>query len=600
MRQGENNAKTLSGVSLERQFRIGPDRTMSQPGGLRAAMKDSVKDGDWGERTTADLAGLLVELGRVLKAAAYYGADARTTVNLADRASRAWRSDLARAGPLELEVTPDGFRIHGLPGAHGADHLRDAARALAEGGVQRVRFTEVLSAESLASFAESLGNLDVEQRPASQLGIEVDGEICFDLSESGPESPTVEMQLSADSLGGSLLSASRPAAPLPVGPDLSEDVLHDPEPPPPNPSDDDKPEPLEHPLTAPATDPDDARLVQALQALDRCTEDDEYIQLASSVATSVRVLSDDGRSGEANRAMLVLADHAMGAGGRSGVQARVSRATLLDLATGNRLAELIDSACSRDTTASVRAAQVLLTLGEHAVPALLERLEEEPDDQRAGQLTGLLIALGEASVPALTAAIGSGTGHRARLAIQLAGDLQCPGLVQPLRDLLCAKEGHLHREAARSLVEMGNSTALRVLLEALESKYDRTAEIAAFSLGTLGAPRSLSALMRRLERATEDRRWELVREILLAMAQFHQGDRATARGLLAWVQRGGPPWRRPDLDLKLEAVTTLGQLGGEHTTAALREIAGLRLPARLCERARRILDRRGDGRLTPR
>ncbi len=550
-------------------------------------MRESAASGDWGERTAADLASLLVELSRVAKAASYYGVGDPTTTNFAERASRAWRADLARAGPLELEVVADGFRVQGLPESVGTDHLDAVARALAEVGVQRIRFTEVLSAASLSTFAAALGQLDSGERPSSQLGIEVDGEICFDLDGGPDEAGTEELQLSADSLGGSLLSATRsrpPAAPQTA----------------PGPREEDKPDPELRPLASPPTDADGARLVQGLQELDRCGDDDAYISLARQVASATRAISDEGRDEDANRVMLVLADHSVGEGGRSGVQLRIARATLLELASGERLTGLIDRACSRDTSASVRAAQVLLTLGAHAVPALLERLEAERDNERAGQLTGLLIALGDATVPALTAAIGSGTGHRARLAIQLAGDLQCPALAQPLRDLLCAKEGHLHREAARALVEMGNSAALRILLEALESRYDRTAEVAAFSLGTLASPRSLSALVRRLERATQDRRWSLVREILLALAQFHQGDRATARALCAWIQRGGPPWRRPDLGLKLEAVTTLGQLGGDHTTEALREIAGGKLSPRLCERARRILDRRGDGRLTPR
>jgi HEAT repeat protein len=196
------------------------------------------------------------------------------------------------------------------------------------------------------------------------------------------------------------------------------------------------------------------------------------------------------------------------------------------------------------------------------------------------------------------AAIASGAGSRARLGVRIAGDLQCPELVTPLRDLLCAKDGALQRDAARALVEMGNANAVRALLEALESKYDRTAEIAAYSLGQLAAPRSLAALVRRLERATEERRWELVREILLSIGQFHEGNRATARALVAWVQRGGPPWRRPDLGLKLEAVAALGQLGGAESTDGLRQIAGLRLSERICERARRILERRGDGEAT--
>jgi HEAT repeat protein len=546
-------------------------------------MGDSVRTGDWGERTAADLASLLVELGRVWKAATFYGTSHPTTRSLSERTCRAWQSDLARAGPLELEVIDTAFQVHGLAGPFGSDHLGDIARGLAAVGVQRIRFTEVLSCESLIAFVGELCQLDAARRPSSQLGIEVDGEICLMLDSTGDMGSASEaIEMSMHSLGNALLRTQGA---------LVEDGLE--------PADAEKPSVDESPLLAPATDPDSARLVACLRELDRCTEDDSYIRLASRVAETARALCDDGRADDANRAMLVLADHSVGDGGRSGVQARVARATLLELSTGERLSELIDRACSSDTSASVRAAQVLLTLGEHAVPALLERLEDEQDGRRAGQLTGLLIALAEATVPALTAAIGSGTGRRARLGIQIAGDLQCPGLVQPLRDLLCAKDGSLQREAARALVEMGNSAALRALLEALESKHDRSVEIAAFSLGTLGSPRSLSALVRRLERATQERRWNVAREILLAIAQFHQGDRATARALVAWVHRGGPPWRRPDLDLKFAAVSALGQLGGPHSAAALGEIAGLRLSPKLCEHAKNILERRGDGRVTP-
>ena len=148
-------------------------------------MRGSSASGDWGERTAADLASLLVELSRVVKAASYYGPGDGTTRGLAERASRAWRADLARAGPLELEVVPEGFRTHGLPGSFGTDHLQAVSRSLAVLGVQRIRFTEVLSAESLSAFASALGSLDQGTRPGSQLGIEVDGEICFDLDAGG-------------------------------------------------------------------------------------------------------------------------------------------------------------------------------------------------------------------------------------------------------------------------------------------------------------------------------------------------------------------------------------------------------------------------------
>ncbi len=535
-------------------------------------MQDLEHGSGWGERTAADVSSLMVELGRVAKAIPFYGTDTDTAQTLGERACRALHADLARAGPLELEVGDEAFHLAGVPGSFGSDHLARAARGLERAGVQRIRFTEVVSTASLMSFIGSLAGLEDGERPASQLGIEVDGEICFLLSSDDDTDTLTTDELFA-SLGSSLLGG------------LADEAQ----------ASDPKPSIDQDPLASPASSPDAARLLGCLRELDRCSEDPVYVQLVQKVADATRILCDEGLREEAIRTMFVLADHVMGEGGRSGVQARVARSALLELAMGDRLGELIDRACSSDTGTSVRAAQLLLIVGEQAVPALVERLEIDLDTVRGGQLTGLLIALGEATVPTLTGAIASGNGVRARLGIRLAGELQCPGLVKPLRDLLCAKDGPLQKDAARALEEMGNSAALRALLEALDSKHDRTAEIAASALGSLGAPRSRSALVRRLERATQDRSWNLCREILRSIGQFQLGDRATARALLAWVQRGGPPWRRPDLELKLVAVTALGQLGGPESTRALGEIAGMRLSSRLCERAKRILDRRGDG-----
>jgi len=551
---------------------------MNLRGGVRVI--HDAEQGGWCERTSADLSSLTVELGRVVKAVRYYGSGSKACHSLAERACRALQSDCARAGPLELDVRPDGLGAAGVPGRFGADHLRQMVGDLAGVGVQRLRFTEVVSTDALIAFVEALGRIDSDGRPASQLGIEVDGEICVLLgSSSDADSDTLATDQPMASLGSSLLRHVRAKR------DASREK---------------KPDIDADPLNAPAEAPEGERLLASLRELDRCGEDDRYVQLAAGIADCTRSLCDDGLLGEAARAMFVLADHASGEGGRSAVQARVARGTLLELSIGERLGEMIDRACSSDTQRSVRSAQLLLALGEQAVPALIERIGLETDDERIARLTGLLIALGEAAVPALTGAIASGSGTRARLGIRIAGEIQCPALAKPLRDLLCARDGPLQKEAARALVEMGNSAALWALLDALESRHDRIAELAAFALGTLGAPRSRSALIRRLERAAQDRSWNLAREILQSLGQFQTGDRATARALLAWVQRGGPPWRRPDLDLKLEAITTLGLLSGPETTEALREIAGMRLSSRLCERARRILDRRGDGRATPR
>jgi hypothetical protein len=208
----------------------------------------------------------------------------------------------------------------------------------------------------------------------------------------------------------------------------------------------------------------------------------------------------------------------------------------------------------------------------------------------------LLIALGDAALPALAAAIEPQCGSRARLAVRIAGELQCPQLAAPLGEILCAPDAPLRNDAARALVAIGNAAAVDALLRGLASEHDAISEVSAFCLGALGDPRSLRPLVERLCGATRRRRWHLACEIVRALGQFEHCDDPTAEKLAAWIGRREPPWRRPGIELKLEAVTALSQLSRNTCLAPLREIARApRLDERLRERAREMLARRARG-----
>jgi hypothetical protein len=102
----------------------------------------------WTERTSADLASLMVELGRVLKSAAFYGYEDPATTALVDRAHRAWQSDIARAGPLELTVAADSVTADELPERIRIDHLPELSRAFGSGRIERLRIGGPLSRAS--------------------------------------------------------------------------------------------------------------------------------------------------------------------------------------------------------------------------------------------------------------------------------------------------------------------------------------------------------------------------------------------------------------------------------------------------------------------
>ncbi len=121
---------------------------MSQGGGASVAA--------WSERTSADVSVLLVELGRVLKGASFYGRSDTTTRGLAERAYRAWRVDLDRAGPLDLHLTASGFQADGIRQSISTAHLGELTTALRSAGVESLLFGDGLSPDSLLAFVTFL------------------------------------------------------------------------------------------------------------------------------------------------------------------------------------------------------------------------------------------------------------------------------------------------------------------------------------------------------------------------------------------------------------------------------------------------------------
>lgn len=514
----------------------------------------------WTERTPADLSSLLLELGRVLKGALFYGHQSPSTASLASRAWRAWRADLDRAGPLELRVGAGFVVLDGLAERTPISHLTELAEALEASGVERIRVGGEISQESFRAFVAALVPDGRDETSIHAVpGIEVNG-----------------------------VAAPRGHSNVAAPPAVAE-----PAPSPPSP-----PSPPAAALAAPAAPeprPKKAPLTAALEALDACRGDEPYRALAAEVALAAAALTDAGSLDAVHEAVLLLAKHASGAGTGSALCRRIARGTLVGVVQGQVLDELIFRACSNDTAESVGAAQALLQVGELAVPAILDHLESAPEDARAERLTALVVALGDVAAPCVGAAIESANETRARTSIRIAGNLQAPALAAQLGARLTGPHEALAKEAAKALVGVGNSAAADALVEGVRSADPRIARISAFCLGTLGAPQTLRALVERLHAAGRQRDWQLVREILGSVGQFRQCDPASAERLKGFICQPRLGWRRPPMDLRLEAVAALGQLSGPSVERALRELASQQAPrksARLRKRASRILARR--------
>ena len=107
-------------------------------------------------RTAPELATLLLELGRLIRARRFYPAGDARLAAVYERSLRAWRADLERRGPLDLELSADGFRESGGRGVLSHPGLVELQRDLAERGLTRLCFDADLDGEAFAAFAEVL------------------------------------------------------------------------------------------------------------------------------------------------------------------------------------------------------------------------------------------------------------------------------------------------------------------------------------------------------------------------------------------------------------------------------------------------------------
>jgi HEAT repeats len=330
-------------------------------------------------------------------------------------------------------------------------------------------------------------------------------------------------------------------------------------------------------------------LEHLMRELSESEDDFQYHDLARKIETLAAALGEEGHGELAYRSLVLFARHAGDDGKRSVLQRDAAMDHLQRLATGMRLADLVDRACAPETESSLEATQVLLRLGANVVAMLFQAAERESEPGRRGQLHGILIAMGDAALPEVMRAFESGEVPAMRAAARLAGELQNPKTVAPLAGLLEHPEPSLRQEAAKALVRVGDPRALDALARALESPLPSLPNLVAFCLGTSGSPRAADALLGALRRAVGRRRYDFAVELVRALGRL--GREEAAADLATLLAHRGLRHRSAWRELKLAAAAALGRVPGDEAVAALAEAARARDP-QLRRAAQSALDRR--------
>ena len=526
-------------------------------------------------RTKTDVASLLLELARALRGFSFYGEDdeARRR-SLLDRAFRAVSGELSRAGGIDLELRPTGFWIRALSLTVESDAvLAPIENAMRTHGLRRLRIDPNLTCTALHGLFDLL----------NQPGERFENPECFARALAARDSEGIRLN-DIDNRPAQTtpkLSATPPRASASLGSMLLSGDGEEPAE-----SQHEKPTLDRDPLGTPAADDRGERLRARLIELDRTVEDAAYHRRAFDITVWAQDLRNDGLVDEWYRAVLVLADHAVGRGGRSEAHARTAADCFAELASGDPLQDLIHRAVTPGSV-GIRAAQLLLQLGSAVVPALLDRICEQQDREASAPFHSLVLALGEASLPALIAAIESHDDRRARIGIRLAGELQNPAVLPALINALRAPNLARRVETIRALNFLPGEESKNALSLALESNYEEIVVAASRAVASAEGSRAVPALLEVLAASLRTNRTNASRALIEVLGRL--GDERAVPRLSAILERKPMLRRAHHHAIQLAAIDALAILPTKEARRSIERVArqGAR-PVR--DRARRRLE----------
>jgi len=499
---------------------------------------------------------LLLELASIVKARTLLvPGDPKLTAAF-ERCLRTWRSDLARTGPLALQIEADGFREEGASGLLKHDRLSEILGELRLRQLRVLRFDPEMDGDALAGFAHLLTDANARGLRGDAFVERLRAWVPIGIAAE-PEAPA------AAETPPHVSPVAQAAAPPP-----QPQALADP---------DSDTEPLGN---EPALSP----LDELLSELDECASPSSYIDgMRRAVTEAERARDADVMF----RLIGVLAEHVETKEQRLSESAR---GFLTPLVMGPALSDLLERTARGSGTEQVRAAQVIALVGEPAAAAVLDRMPAYPEPIQRERIIPLLLALGERAAPELLNRLDRPDTAIARSAAHVLGMLQHPAAVPRLSDLAVGADPVLREEAARALVRIGTEDAVAGLARGLRSERSVVISSVQHLAGT-ASPKAVAPLGHALERALETKDIELAKEIVRALGRLGRPEANVIFGSLMHRKAGlTGRWLK---DVKVAAATALSSVPGDQAVTLLAEALQSR-DEPLRKAAQRALDRRAE------
>lgn len=283
--------------------------------------------------------------------------------------------------------------------------------------------------------------------------------------------------------------------------------------------------------------------------------------------------------------------------GAVGLARRGSALLAFDQAAGEDMVNyLVQRLEALNGTEDDRLLPLLAQLGSRAAVPLVARLCCAEGTRPLRNLAAGLVAVGEEGAPLLVDLLTDGRRHVVQMAAAILGEIGHGGCVAQLRRCLGHSDERVRREALRSLGRIGGPEAMEAIIDCLGDAGDPVLRRqAAVSLGALRSVRAVEPLFAVVaERDLFLHTLPLKKDALVAIGRI--GDRSAVPSLMALLARRRLLFRRRWEELQCLAAAVIGQIGDPETLPLLAglEAAGGRL-GKACGAAARSLEQRQNG-----
>lgn len=483
----------------------------------------------------------MIGVKKIARDLAFYPPSHPSLAQSLDRACQALLGLLAREAPLAITVARDSLQYGKAPLGKDNLVLRQLAADLHTRRIQRILFDPGLGPDDVRGFLEML-SMDpkrlMEEGGAARV-LQTKGVSRLHVTE-------LELRFQDEPQAAAPVPLEEPA---PAPSEAAAPPVAEPEPEPPPPEE----APTLEGLLNRLEEAPDIGTYQRTSA--RLLEWGRTARTGNDVETFVRVLS-----------AFIFHTHPQSVK-PPWVRAEAEQA-IAALGDASGIAYIIGKLCEKDCALDDDLIFLLVSLGDAAVPPLLERLAEEETLSARRKVMGTLSRLGPVALPHLVAGLRDSRWYVVRNLVLVLGTIGLPEAVAPLRPLLTYPDPRVRKEVVKALTRIGTAAAADALLQRLGDPDPGVRQSVIAALGTLKVTRAIGPLTepaRQFSAFAKD--VDTQKAAIMALGAI--GDPQAVPVLVGLLRRRTWLNRRLNDEVRAAAASALGTVGTEPATEAL-------------------------------